>query len=204
MGLIKTYRRDEAGVLHYREAWKDRSLLVVHEGKVGTKGKTSHQSTKGRPVYRQHLPTMGERIRAFEEQAAADGFRQVPDDEQGWVVLQCWTHSPDLSHPDDARLFEEGADALDGYLGWRGAGHYDGNDLGGSPPAAYELAGTVLNMFCKVVDTEPGVEVVRGFAREFGLTQLHVIASREPGEDSPYTLAWSPRKRDKEFDLFGL
>jgi hypothetical protein len=31
-----------------------------------------------------------------------------------------------------------------------------------------------------------------------------VIASREPGEDSPYALAWSPRKRDKEFDLLGL
>ncbi|MGA4670787.1 hypothetical protein ACPCG0_13485 [Propionibacteriaceae bacterium Y1923] len=86
--MIKTYRRDEAGVLFYREAWKDGSLLVIHEGRVGTKGKTSHLGTRGKPVFRQQLPTMTERMKQFREQASADGFTEVDEDDLGWVVLQ--------------------------------------------------------------------------------------------------------------------
>lgn len=31
-------------------------------------------------------------------------------------------HPPDLSDPGDARLFDEGQEALDQYLGWRSVG----------------------------------------------------------------------------------
>lgn len=200
MAMIKTYRRDGDGTLHYREAWSERGLVRTHEGKVGTKGRSSTHPTRSRT--RPDEPTATEYLRSFTAQAERDGFLPVPDDEHGWVVLQCWTYSPDLTHPEDHRLFEEGQDALDDHLGWRGVGHYDGNDLGGTPPAEHDLDGTVLNLFCRVVDTALGVRAVRGFAREFGVTPFHVVAAREPGEDSPYVLAWSPRKRDKTFDLF--
>ncbi len=197
--MIKTYRRDGDDALHYREAWNDGDGVWTHEGKVGTKGKSRFHTTRG-PA-RPNRPTATEFIRAFTEDAAADGFHPVPDDQHGWVVLQCWTHTPDLSHPDDDRLFEQGQDALDQYLGWRGVGHYDGNDLGGDPPAEYELEGTVLNLFCRVVDTALGVKIVRRFAREFDVTSKYVIGAREPGADTPYRLAWSPRRQDKEFRL---
>lgn len=197
--MIKTYRRDGDGVLHYREAWRENGGVRTHEGKVGAKGKSRYHASRSRTW--PNNPTATEFLREFTEKAAADGYRPVAEDEHGWVVLQCWTHSPDLSHPDDHRLFEDGQEALDQYLGWRGVGHCDGNDIGGSPPAGHDLRGTVLNLFCPVVDTALGVKVVRGFAREFDLTQLHVVGAREPGEDSPYVLAWSPRRKDKEFHL---
>ncbi|MDT0269812.1 hypothetical protein RM844_26355 [Streptomyces sp. DSM 44915] len=199
MAVIKTYRRDDDGVLHYREAWSERGGVRTHEGKAGTKGRHRHHATRSRT--RPDRPTATEFLRTFTEAAVADGYQRVPADRHGWVVLQCWTHSADLSHPDDDRLFAEGQDALDEYLGWRGVGHCDGNDVGGRPPTGYDLAGTVLNLFCPVVDTALGVRVVRGFAREFGLSQLHVVGAREPGAESPYVLAWSPRRRDREFRL---
>jgi hypothetical protein len=199
MAMVKTYRRDDAGVLHYREAWSDRGGVVVHSGKVGTKGTSHFRPTRSRTF--PNNPTATEFLRQFTSEAAADGFHRLPDDAHGWVVLQCWTHSPDLSHPDDGRLFDDGQDALNEYLGWRGVGHYDGNDVGGNPPDGYDLDGTVLNLFCRVVDTTLGVKAVRGFAREFGVTALHVVGSREPGDDSGYVLAWSPRRRDTAWHL---
>ncbi|MEE2060222.1 hypothetical protein [Rhodococcus artemisiae] len=202
MAMIKTYRRDDDGVLHYREAWSEKSGVRTHMGAVGTKGRTRFHSTRSRTW--PDKPTATEFLHDFTEESAADGYFPVPDDDHGWVVLQCWTFTADLSHPDDQRLFEQGQDALDEHLGWRGVGHYDGNDLGGKPPAGYDLHGTVMNLFCKVVDTGLGVKVVRSFARAFSLTPYHVIATREPGDDNDYVLAWSPRKRDKDFDLFRL
>lgn len=202
--VIKTYRRDESGVLYFREAWKDGSLLIINEGKVGSKGKRSHRGTRGRALYRQELPTMPQRIKEFRAETAASGYLEASDDALGWVVLQCWTHSHDLSHRDDARLFDQGQDALNEYLGVRGVGHLDGYDIGGKAPAEYELDGTVLNLFCRAIDTGLGVKVVRGFARDFGLSQMYIVASREPGADSPYVLAWSPRARDKKLGLPGL
>lgn len=199
MPMVKTYRRDEAGVLHYREVWSDKGGVWTHAGKVGTKGKSRFHSAKSRTW--PNRPTATEFIRGFTEDAAADGYQTLPDEQHGWVVLQCWTHSSDFSHPADQRLFDEGQDALDQYLGWRGVGHLDGNDIGGAPPAEHGLDGTVLNLFCRVVDTAVGVKVVRGFAREFDLTTSHVIGKREPDADAPYVLAWSPRRQDKTFRL---
>lgn len=199
MAMIKTYRRDGDGVLHYREAWSETGGVRTHEGKVGAVGKTRFHPTRSRTWPQR--PTATEFLRSFEEEAAADGFHEVPSERHGWVVLQCWTRSPDLSDPDDSRILDEGEAALDQYLGWRGVGHCDGNDIGGNPPHGYDLDGTVVNLFGRVVDTALGVKVVRGFARAFDLTPWHVIATREPGDDSPYVLAWSPRRRDKEFRL---
>ena len=199
MDMVKTYRRDGDGALHYREAWSDEDGVTTHEGGVGTKGRSRLHPTRSRT--RPNDPVATEFIRKFTEDAAADGYHPVPEDRHGWVVLQCWTRSPDLSHPDDDRLFEEGQEALDQYLGWRGVGHFDGNDIGGRPPAGHDLEGTVLNLFCRVVDSALGVKTVRGFAREFDLGPHYVIGVREPGADAPYALAWSPRRQDKEFHL---
>ncbi len=197
MTLIKTYRADD-GILLYREAWTDGSMLMIHEGTVGTKGKTSHLSTRGKALHRASLPTMAQRVKAFRESAAADGFREIPDEELSWVVLQVWMFSDDLTHPSDARLLDEAQEALDQHLGWLGLGHVDGNDIGGVPPTG---EGTILNLFCRVVDIPAGVKAVRSFATKVKLEQKYVIGAREPGEDSDYVLAWSPRKSDKTFDL---
>lgn len=195
--MIKTYREDQ-GILLYREAWTDGSMLVVHEGEVGTKGKTSHLNTRGKALYRAHFPTMAQRIATFKETAAAEGYREFTHEEHGWVVLQVWTLTSDLSHPSDAWVLHEARDALDQHLGWLGLGHVDGNDVGGTPPIG---EGTIVNTFCRVVDIPAGVRALRSFATRNKLEQKYVIGSREPGDDTDYVLAWSPRKSDRTFTV---
>lgn len=191
VAMIKTYRRDEAGALHYREVWDVKGGVVVHQGKVGLKGRS-----------RTHGAT-GEFRDRFVEQAAADGFLPVPDGEHAWVVLQCWLFSEDLSHPDDVWIREKGNEALDEYLGWRGLGHLDGYDIGGSSPGSEPgYDGPKLNLFCKVVDGPLAVKALRGFIRAYRRPSAYVIGLRQPGEETPYELAYSPRKSDTDFSLF--
>lgn len=199
MGMVKTYRRDGDGTFFYREAWNDRGVFVRHEGKVGTKGKRRNSPIRSR-TWRDR-PTATEYFRAFREETAADGFAEVPDEEHGWVVLQLWTSTSDLSDPADAWILDEGEEALNNHVGWLGVGRCDGNDIGGTPPEGSGFGGTVVNLFCLVVDVPLGVRAVRAFARKHELTARCVIGAREPGEDSPYVLAWSPRKRDRTFAL---
>lgn len=199
------YRRDADGVLHVREAWIYEAWegyypMRTREGKVGTKLRSSYQST--RSDVRPERPTGEEILADFAAQGAADGYRELGDDAAAWVVLQCWTSTPDLSDADDARLFEHGTDALDLYLGDRGVGYCDGHDIGGFPPPESGQRGTVMNLFCRVVDATLGVRAVRGFVRSFGLGPHHVIGAREA--DTDYELAYSPRKAETAFDLMRL
>ena len=90
-------------------------------------------------------------------------------------------------------------DAFDGYLRWRGVGGCDGNDLGCAPPRMPD--GVVVNWFCQVVDVDLPVLALRSFARSVGMGSLHVIGRREPGVDSDYVLAYSPRKSDTAITL---
>lgn len=197
--MIKTYRRDDTGALFYREAWRDRGIFCRHEGKVGTKGKRGNSTIRSR-TWPQN-PTATEYFREFQAQAEADGFAEIPDAEHGSVVLQLWTHTHDLSDPRDAWILDEGQDALNDHLGWLGVGHCDGNDVGGAPPAEHGPEGTVVNLFCRVVDVPLGVKAVRSFVTKFDLAPRCVVGSREPGDEADYVLAWSPRRHEKTFAL---
>lgn len=192
MAMVKTYFRDEAGVLWYREIWRDGNIMVRHEGKAGTKGKSSTKSVRTRTW--PSNPTATEQFAAFREQAIADGYAELSDEQMGTVVLQVWTATPDLSDPDDAWVLDAGEDALNEHLGWLGLGHCDGNDIGGLPPAASGREGTVINLFCPVVDTALGVKALRRFVSAHDLAPHCAIATREPDPDAEYVLAWAPRK----------
>ncbi len=190
------YRRDDEDRLLYREAWTTSGGVIEHSGRVGTTGRqpvrpTGRKSADG--------ATAQQVLERFEAAARADGFSEIPDEERGWVVLQHWAFTADLSHPEDERLFTGMWDALDGYLRWRGVGECDGNDVGGTPPGLPD--GVVVNWFCPVVDVDLGVKALRSFARSVRMGSLHVIGRREPGEDSDYVLAYSPRKSDTTFTL---
>ncbi|MHC6176371.1 hypothetical protein [Glutamicibacter sp. X7] len=194
MQMRKTYRRDEQGALHYREAWRHKTLFITHEGKVGAKGREKVRGVKG-PTWPNN-PTATEQMSAFLEQATADGYRELADDELGWVALHLWTEPND---PLEDWVLSDGADHLNELVGRLGLGHYDGYDIGGTPPAETGLEGTRINLFCRVVDCKLGVRALRAFGKEHDLTQRTMIASREPGAEQEYTLAWTPTKKIKVF-----
>ena len=187
--MIKTYRRDEAGALHYLECWDHNSTFYVHKGKVGTKGQSLTRVLKGRN--RPTSPTLQESVDSFRTEAAAKGYAELAGDDRGWLVLQVTLLSEDLSHEADLRVFDELPDAINDYVSWRGVGHYDGNDIGGGK----------INFFLPVADNEIAVKVVRRFLKEFGAPQPMLIATRAPVSSDPeadYTVAWAQRKGDRE------
>lgn len=183
--------------LHYLEGWTDKGSFVTHRGKVGTVGTTTRRAIQR--AKRPTSPSLAEHVAGLRARADELGYREFGADEHALVVLQVWTHTDDLSHDDDARLLPGLIDGLDEYLGWRGVGHCDGNDIGGVRPDGV-AGGTVVNVFCPVVDAEIGVRLLRRFAREYPVPQRHVIGVRPPGPDE-FTLAYSPRKSDTAFRL---
>lgn len=195
--MTKTYRRADDGVLHYREVWDVEGGVLLHRGQVG---RTGRSEVRGGAEGSRTGAAAEEARDLFLARARADGYAEVPDDELWWAVLQCWLFSPDLSHPADDWIMGEGHEALDEYLGWRGLGHLDGNDLGGTSPAGYE--GPKLNLFCRVVDGPLAVGALRGFVRKYRLPSAYVIGLRAPGDASEYEFAYSPRKSDTVFELF--
>lgn len=166
MTMIKTYGRDDDGDLHYLEGWTDQGSFVTHRGKVGTVGTTTRRAIKR--ANRPSSPSLDEHVAGLRARAAELGYREIPAEEHALVVLQVWTHTDDLSHDDDARLLPGLVEHAEEYLGWRGAGHCDGTDVGGARPDG--KAGTVVNLFCPVVDSEIGVRLLRRIVREFGLS----------------------------------
>lgn len=191
--MIKTYRHDSAGVLHYLECWDDGTTVFIHEGKVGTKGRTRTRMSRDRT--RPDNPTKKELVAEFRTRAEDEGYREFSDDDHGWLALQILLFSDDLSHGADIRVFDNLPDGLNDYVGWRGVGHYDGNDIGGRK----------VNFFLPVLDTAVGVTVVRRFLTGFGAPQPQLIATREPATVNPradYEVAWAKRKGDR--DRFSL
>ena len=196
MTTRKTYRRDEDGTLHYREAWKEGKIFVQHFGKVGTKGKVSNRSVRTRTW--PNNPTYTEQMAEFLEQAAHEGYREFDDTEIGWLVLQIW------ADPEDSLgqwALNEAGNLLDQKFGWLGLGHYDGHDVGGIPPLPASASHTKINLFCRAVDTALGAKALRSFATEHDLKKTSLIADREPGETSEYVLSYSPTKKISTFEL---
>lgn len=197
--MIKTYRRDDAGTLWYRECWKHDKIFITHEGKVGTKGKTIRQSPRSR--IQPNKPTIKQYFDQFPASARADGYEPIADEAHGWVFLQIWTDTPDLSSPFDTWILDEGEAALNELVGWLGVGECDGCDVGGTPPEKSGFTGTRVNLFCRVVDVPIGVKALRKFVNQHDLAKRTIIGSRQPGEDSDYELAWSPTKKITTFEL---
>lgn len=187
-----TYRRDEDGTLRYRDAWTTDEGIVQHTGVVGRTGSRKERRASAAASARQLLD-------AFAAESAELGYTPLPED-HGWVVLQYWAFTPDLSHPEDARIREDTWDALTDYLGNRGVGECDGFDVGGTPNHPDYARGIVMNFFCPVVDATAGVAALRGFIRAFRMGSSAIIGTRPTAEDD-YTLAYSPRKSDTTFRL---
>ena len=82
-GIVRVYKRDEEGTLHFREAWfdEDYNQFVMNYGAVGHQSKTEETDVPD-PEAAEGL------LDAFAVQCAEDGYAEIPDEEQFWVVAQ--------------------------------------------------------------------------------------------------------------------
>ena len=82
-GIIRVYKRNDEGVLEFREGWfdEDYSQFVMNYGVVGHQSKTDETDVADAAAAEGLMD-------AFAVQCAEDGFAEIPDEEQFWVVAQ--------------------------------------------------------------------------------------------------------------------
>ena len=157
--MLKLYKRGRTGI-RYWEAWASLPMVVVHEGKLGERGKT-------RQLLLEDERTPEEFINALAQKSRDKGYAEIPREEQYQLVVQypltTWGSAKDLSKSHKIEsLFNE-------CLGWTGNGRCDGNDIG---------SGT-MNIFSIVIDPKiAGATLVEELRRN-DLLEGAVVAVRE-------------------------
>jgi hypothetical protein len=157
---VKLYKRGKRAI-RYWEAWTRNGgpWGVVHEGKVGERGKVKHlEPWPDRPVEQQ--------IAEGVEKARQRGYTEIPMEDQYQVVvqyrLQTWGSVEDL---DRAREIEH---LFNECLGWTGNGFCDGNDIGSG----------CLNIFSIVVDPGLATQTMIAELQKHRLLRGAVVAAR--------------------------
>ena len=107
-------------------------------------------------------------MEAFAAQCAEDGYAEIPDEEQFWVVAQYALKTKDGTSR-DRYLEEKAKDALISHLAWRGLGVVDRS----------EFADAKLNIFCLTPDVNKTVNAIKVCIRgeDLDFTKLSIGAA---------------------------
>jgi hypothetical protein len=122
--MLKLYKFSDDGIpTHYHEAWLDTNSnqIVEHFGSLGTTGST-----------RIHVPDKDlsgdDHVKRILAGAAADGFREMDDEEHHWLIVEYAVDG--MGSPADLDKRHRLEDKLNEILGWTGLGHCDGGSIG--------------------------------------------------------------------------
>jgi hypothetical protein len=162
-GIIRVYKRDDEGVLHFREGWfdEDYSQFVMNYGVVGHQSRTEETDVADAAAVEGLMD-------AFAVQCAEDGYAEIPDKEQFWVVAQFALKTKDGTERD--RYPEEKAkDAIISHLAWRGLGTVERS----------EFSDYKLNIFCLCPDVNKAVNAIKICCRgaDLHFTKLSIGAA---------------------------
>ncbi|MFJ4208169.1 hypothetical protein ACIPY2_06910 [Paenarthrobacter sp. NPDC089675] len=162
-GLIRMYKRDDGGVLHFREAWFDDEdqHFVVNHGVVG------HQSSTEESGVDDDTTAEG-LMAAFAAQCEDDGYAEIAPSQQFWVVAQFALKTKDGTER-DKHLERKAKSALTTELAWRGLGVVDRSEMGNSR----------LNIFCLCPDVNKAVNAIKVCVRneDLDFTKLSIAAA---------------------------
>ncbi|PQO45024.1 hypothetical protein [Blastopirellula marina] len=174
--MLKLYKQDVAPTLYW-EAWaSDDATVVVHHGKLGTRG-----TNRNKKIPRGVLPD--DFIEQLSEPARAEGYREIPFEEQTSLILQFKTQDPWGAGDDlDKRYAVE--ELLNELLGWTGNGMCDGGDIG---------SGT-MNLFSYVVDPQLACQAIVAELKKEGIEGGIIAVETE----DDYQVLW-PEDFEGEF-----
>lgn len=177
-GIIRVYKRDDEGVLQFREAWldEDYNQFVMNYGVVGHQSKTDETDVAD-PEAAEGL------MAAFAVQCAEDGYAEIPEGEQHWVVAQYALKTKDGTDR-DRYLEEKAKDALISHLAWRGLGIVDRS----------EFSNSKLNIFCLCPDVNKAVNAIKVCIRgeDLDFTKLSIGAA-PAGDPGAFRLKYSSK-----------
>lgn len=178
-GIIRTYKRDDDGVLHFREAWYDDDdhQFVVNHGVVGHQSKTDETEVGDESAVEGLMA-------AFAAQCEEDGYAEISPSEQFWVVAQLALKSQDGTER-DRHLERKAKAALTGELAWRGLGVVDRTEIGNFR----------LNIFCLCPDVNKAVNAIKICVRneDLDFTKL-TIAAAPYGDPTEFKVKHSPKQ----------
>ncbi|MCC3274810.1 MULTISPECIES: hypothetical protein [unclassified Arthrobacter] len=149
MITIRMYKRDEAGVLHFREALyeEDEGQLMLTSGPVGHEGKAKVQDVA--PEAAEGL------LHAFAVASEEDGYAELDPEQQHWVIAQYALKSATGTER-DRYLEHKATQAISSYFLWRGLGEVDHS----------EFAPRKLNIYCLVPDVNKAVAGLKVVLRD--------------------------------------
>lgn len=177
-GIIRVYKRDDEGILQFREAWfdEDYSQFVMNYGVVGHQSKTDETDVADAAAAESLMD-------AFAVQCAEDGYAEIPDEEQHWVVAQYALKTREGTDR-DRYLEEKAKDALISHLAWRGLGIVDRS----------EFSDSKLNIFCLCPDVNKAVNAIKICIRgeDLDFTKLSIGAA-PVSDPQAFRLKHSPK-----------
>lgn len=157
--MLKLYKRNGAGILYW-EAWTDAGRVVIHEGRLGQRGKARYER-------RPKGTTAKQFITAAAQERHAQGYEAIPVDDHYQVVVQYPLKGQGSARDLDKAIKIQGL--FDECLGWTGNGHCDGHDIGSGS----------LNIFSDVVDPKLGAKTLVAELKKRRLLEGAIVAVRE-------------------------
>lgn len=179
--MLKLYKQ-QGETLQYWEAWVDDDLVVTHQGIVGKRG----QMARVKPGF---MSTPEKRIAKLCEKPRKDGYEVIDIDNHWMMTIQqrmTGDDNADLDHRNNL------IDKLNNMLGWIGAGHVDGGDIG---------SGTI-NVFAFIVAPEQASPAIIEWLRESGELAKSVVALDSPEESESTSVIW-PEDFEGQFNILG-
>lgn len=149
MITIRMYKRDDAGVLHFREALyeEEEGQLMLTSGPVGHEGKAKVQDVA--PEAAEGL------LHAFAAACTEDGYEELEPERQHWVIVQ-YALKTAAGTERDRYLEHKAVQAISSYFLWRGLGEVDHS----------EFAPRKLNIWCLVPDVNKAVAGLKVVLRD--------------------------------------
>jgi len=162
--MKKLYKRS-GDKIHYAEAWVNDGQCVHHWGVVGDPGQSNTIAIDGEANHE-------EIVERTLRQASADGYAELPDNDQFLLVITYetideWGSGEDL---EKRHLVEK---ILNETLGWTGNGFCDGGDIGSGE----------MSIFSYVVDIDLAIESIFVELGEIGLLDGATVQTRRQNEE---------------------
>lgn len=167
--MHKLYKQSDTGLLYW-EVWQEGRTIVVHEGSVGSRGNS--KTYKVLP-----FTSADRRIESLLAAKRKLGYAPISEDDHQTLILQLPMRGEveaNLKHRND--VFEQ----LDQLVGWIGAGHVDGADIG---------SGT-MNIFVSTVSAEATSPTIIDWLENSNPTDDATLAAEPSDEDQIPHVIW--------------
>lgn len=179
--MIKLYKQSGSELLYW-EAWAVDHTVTTHTGKVGFRGKAKDYKLSVKKDPEEHIEHLA--IKPHRK-----GFAEIAIEDHWTLTIQQKMTGNDVSDLDHRN---ELIDGLNEMLGWIGAGHVDGGDIG---------SGTI-NIYAFVLAPNKTGNAVIAWLRQIGELTNSIVAIQESDETVPATVIW-PSNFTGEFSILG-